>query len=188
MVSLLTAITTAVLTASVAMLSHTQATAGEQVPAGITELRAAMEKYKDPILAVHDGYHSTVGCVTYESGTMGVHFLNKDLISAEPDPMKPVLLVYEPDGEKLQLVAVEWLIPLATGIKSKPSLFGHPFDGPMEGHEPLLPAGLHHYDLHAWIFKDNPNGMFSPVNPNVKCPEGPYTFLEEPPTFVPNPN
>lgn len=188
MVSFLTATTTAMLAASVALIFPAKANATEDEPAGIKELRAAMEKYKDPVVAVRDGYHSTLGCVTYESGTMGVHFLNKELISAEPDPMKPVLLVYEPEGDKLQLVAVEWLIPLATGIKSKPSLFGHPFDGPMEGHEPLLPASLHHYDLHAWIFKDNPNGLFSPVNPDVKCPEGPYTFLEEPPTMVPNPN
>lgn len=188
MASLLTVISTAMLTAGVSLLSHALASASDEVPAGINELRAAMEKYKDPVVAVREGYHSTLGCVTYESGTMGVHFLNKDLIGPVPDPMKPVLLVYEPTGDRLELVAVEWLIPLATGIKEKPSLFGHPFDGPMEGHEPLLPASLHHYDLHAWIFKDNPKGMFSPVNPNVACPEGAYTFLEEPPVIVPNPN
>jgi hypothetical protein len=56
----------------------------------------------------------------------------------------------------------------------------------MEGHEPLLPAQLHHYDLHAWIFKPNPLGLFHPVNPDVKCPEGPYTLLEEAPKFVPH--
>ena len=27
--------------------------------------REALEKYKDPVMAVHDGYFSTVGCVTY---------------------------------------------------------------------------------------------------------------------------
>lgn len=182
------AIATVLLAAGVPLLPQAQANAAEEVPAGIEELRAAMEKYKDPVVAVHDGYFSTLGCVTYKAGTMGVHFINPAHIGPVPDPLKPVLLVYEPTGDKLELVAVEWLIPLATGIKSKPSLFGHPFDGPMEGHEPLLPQALHHYDLHAWIFKDNPNGMFSPVNPTVKCPEGPYTFLEEPPTIVPNPN
>ena len=178
---------TAMLVAGTLLFGLNQAVADEE-PAGIAELRAAMEKYKDPVVAVHDGYFSTLGCVMYESGTMGVHFINPALIGPEPDPMKPTLLVYEPKGEMLELVAVEWLIPLATGIKSKPSLFGHEFDGPMEGHEPLLPIGLHHYDLHAWIFRDNPEGMFHPVNPDVKCPEGPFTFLEEPPAMVPNPN
>jgi hypothetical protein len=50
--------------------------------------------------------------------------------------MKPNILVYEPDGDKLRLVAVEWPIPLATGLKERPTLFGHPFGGPMEGHHP----------------------------------------------------
>jgi hypothetical protein len=35
------------------------------------------------------------------------------------------------------------------------------FSGPMEGHEPLMPPGLHHYDLHVWLWKDNPEGIFS---------------------------
>ena len=69
----------------------------------------------------------------------------------------------------------------------RPELFGRPFDGPMEGHEPLLPRELHHYDLHAWLWKDNPEGMFSPVNPDVTC-EGkhPYALFEEPPKGVPH--
>lgn len=163
-------------------------TATDALPPELEKLKVALEKYKDPVVAVRDGYFSTLGCVKYASGTMGVHFLNPALIGPEPDPMKPTLLLYEPVGDKLELVAVEWLIPLATGVKPKPELFGHPFDGPMEGHEPLLPAALHHYDLHAWIFKPNPMGVFHPVNPNVKCPEGPYTFLEEPPKTVPHPS
>jgi alkanesulfonate monooxygenase SsuD/methylene tetrahydromethanopterin reductase-like flavin-dependent oxidoreductase (luciferase family) len=40
----------------------------------------------------------------------------------------------------------------------------------MEEHEPLLPVDLHHYDLHLWLFKPNPSGLFQPVNPEVKCP------------------
>jgi hypothetical protein len=128
---------------------------------------------------VHDGYFSTLGCVKFASGTMGVHFLNPALLVANPDPMKPTLLLYEPDGERLKLVAVEWLIPLSTGVTKRPSIHGQPFDGPMEGHTPLLPAALHHWDLHAWLWKENPLGLWSAVNPNVTCPDGPYTFLEE---------
>jgi len=26
-----------------------------------------------------------------------------------------------------------------------------------------------HYDLHVWLFRDNPNGQFAPFNPNVSC-------------------
>jgi hypothetical protein len=153
-------------------------TAAKDLPPGMEQLKAAMEKYRDPILAVHDGYFSTVGCVHFEAGTMGVHFLNPNYMGAVPDPMHPTALLYEPVGDRLELVAVEWLVPLASGVTSRPSIYGHPFDGPMEGHEPLLPAALHHYDLHAWIFKENPLGVFAAVNPNVKCPDGPYTYLE----------
>ena len=26
-----------------------------------------------------------------------------------------------------------------------------------------------HYDRHVWIYRDNPNGVFAPFNPNVDC-------------------
>jgi hypothetical protein len=26
-----------------------------------------------------------------------------------------------------------------------------------------------HYELHAWVFRENPNGPFEPFNPNVTC-------------------
>ena len=185
MSSVMRLLRTICLAASACFISANLVNAAEALPPELEKLKAALEKYKDPVVAVRDGYFSTLGCVKYETGTMGVHFLNPRLIGPKPDPMQPTLLVYEPVGDKLELVAVEWLIPLATGIKTKPELFGHPFDGPMEGHEPLLPAALHHYDLHAWIFKPNPKGLFHPVNPDVKCPEGPYTFLEQPPKSVP---
>lgn len=179
----------ALLAATAAMLmgaasSTAQAGSAETSPE-LEAAKAALEKYQDPIAAVHDGYFSTVGCVAYAEGGMGVHFLNTSLIAPTPDPMKPQILVYEPDDTgKLHLVAAEWFIPLATGVKGHPELFGHPFDGPMEGHEPLMPKGLHHYDLHVWLFKENPAGMFEDVNPNVSCGNSAYAEMEEPPAKV----
>jgi hypothetical protein len=32
-----------------------------------------------------------------------------------------------------------------------------------------MPAEMAHYDLHVWLFKNNPEGMFAPTNPAVKC-------------------
>jgi hypothetical protein len=29
-----------------------------------------------------------------------------------------------------------------------------------------------HYDLHVWLYRDNPNGMFAQFNPNVSCAHG----------------
>lgn len=157
--------------------------------------REALEKYRDPVMAVHDGYFSTLGCVTYPkagapgqvqyaAGGMGVHFLNVGLLGKPLDPTKPQILVYEPVGGKLQLVAAEWFVPLSPDVKERPQIFGKPFDGPMEGHHPLMPQGLHHYDLHVWLWKDNPAGLFAPTNPKVKCPKGTYTLEETAPRIV----
>ena len=158
--------------------------------------REALDKYKDPVAAIHDGYFSTLGCVTYPkpgkpgevpypAGGMGVHFFNVALMGKPLDATKPQVLVYEPGpGGKLTLVAAEWFVPLSPEVKGRPELFGKPFDGPMEGHHPLMPHGLHHYDLHVWLWKDNPAGMFSPTNPKVKCPKGVYTFEETAPKIV----
>ena len=157
-----------------------------KVPPELEPVRAALEKYRDPVVAVRAGYFSTVGCVQYPDGGMGVHFLNPRLFGPVPDPMAPQLLVYEPDGQgKLNLVAAEWFIPLATGVEGRPELFGQPFQGPMEGHEPLIPKEVHHYDLHVWLFKENPAGLFNATNPDVSC-VGAYVLNEEPTAEVPH--
>ncbi len=162
--------------------------AAPKLPAELEKVRVALAKYADPIVAVRDGYFSTLGCVHYANGGMGVHFLNTQLMAPSPDPMKPQILVYEPAGTKLRLVAAEWLIPLGPGVKERPTLFGQPFDGPMEGHEPLMPKELHHYDLHVWLFKSNPAGLFKVTNPNVKCAgKSGYALLEKPSKIVPQP-
>lgn len=164
--------------------------------AQIEAMRQALSKYKDPYVAVRDLYLSTVGCVHYDGtteeghlnypkGAMGVHFVNLT-IQGPPDPLKPNVLIYEPKDGKLNLVAVEWLAPLAA-VKERPTMLGQPFQGPMEGHEPLIPAEFHHYDLHAWIFKDNPEGMFSPTNPTVSCDGADFTLLEKPTKLVEGP-
>lgn len=161
------------------------------------ELKAAKEaldKYQDPIAAVHDGYFSTLACVEfpaagaagevpYPKGGMGVHFFNTQLMGPKLDPQKPQVLVYEPVGDKLRLVAAEWFVPVQI-MKEKPTLFGRQFDGPMEGHHPVMPLELHHYDLHVWLWKPNPAGLFSPTNPDLKCPAGSYTMQEKAPKIV----
>jgi hypothetical protein len=49
-----------------------------------------------------------------------------------------------------------------------------------------MPTALSHYDLHVWLWKENPAGLFSPTNPAVKCPAGAaYTFAEPVPDVVP---
>ncbi len=159
------------------------------LPASLIATRAALEKYQDPIAAVRDGYFSTVGCVdfpegsrgageiAYKPGGMGVHFLNPALIGPKLDSLKPQVLIYEPVGDRLRLVAAEWFVPTALA-KEAPMIFGTKFDGPMEGHAPVLPVELHHWDLHVWLWKANPNGLLHPTNSTIKCPDSPYSFHE----------
>jgi hypothetical protein len=169
------------------------ARAGDPSQAEIDAARKALAKYEDPYVAVRDLYLSTVGCVHYDGskmeghmdypkGAMGVHFVNLTL-QGPPDPAKPNVLIYEPVDGKLKLVAAEWLVPLAVA-KERPSLLGQPFQGPMEGHEPLIPREFHHYDLHAWLFKDNPLGMFVPTNPDVSCDGADFSLMEMPTKLV----
>jgi hypothetical protein len=148
-------------------------------------MRATLEKYKDPIVAVRDGYLSMVGCLEYPAGGVGVRFLNTSLMSTVANPDWPPILIYEPKGNQLRLVAAEWLIPVAMGVNERPTLLGKPLDGPLEGIHPLMPKEMTHYDLRVWLFKNNPSGLYSPTNPDVECPRTlAYRFEEKPPRRV----
>ena len=179
----------AILVASAAEAQVTQS-GQPALPPSLAAVRIALNKYQDPIVAVRDGYFSTLGCVdypnggegmgmmAYKPGGMGVHFLNPALIGPTLDSLKPQVLIYEPVGDRLRLVAAEWFMPTAIS-KEAPMIFGTKLEGPMEGHQPILPAELHHWDLHVWLWKDNPNGLMHSTNSTIKCPQHPYSFHEK---------
>jgi hypothetical protein len=175
-----------------ALLGQMPATSRADVQADLQTARSALAKYQDPITAVRDGYYSTVACVqfntagtlngmAYPAGAMGVHFINMALIG-KLDPAHPQVLIYEPAADgTLKLAAAEWFVPYAKGMKA-PQMFGHTFYGPMMGHYPVMPAQLIHYDLHVWLWSNNPSGMFAPTNSAIKCPaNAPYTFVDKTP-------
>jgi hypothetical protein len=174
-------------------LAQAKQAGGPMSPSLTPELsatRAALDKYNDPLVAVRDGFFSTVACIDfphgavdgpieYPPGAMGVHFLNTANIGPTLDPAKPQVLIYEPVGGKLKLVAAEWFMPVAVAGDKAPSILGHTLVGPMAGHEPIMPAELRHYDLHVWLWKNNPKGVFTSTNATVKCdPAAPYTHRE----------
>ena len=149
--------------------------------------RVALSRYSDPFVAVRDGYFSTLACIdfphgmadgpiVYPPGAMGVHFLNPANIGPKLDPTKPQVLIYEPVGDKLVLAAAEWFVPVQAAGGVVPTIFGQTLAGPMDGHQPIMPASLRHYDLHVWLWKHNPRGVFTSTNSAVSCPPGqPYT-------------
>src|SRR5262245_4066674 len=76
-----------------APLGHAQAPA---LSPELEKVRATLDRYRDPYVAVRDGYFSTVGCVhypqpggagrvPYQAGGMGIHFLNPQLIGPVAD-------------------------------------------------------------------------------------------------------
>jgi hypothetical protein len=162
-----------------------------KLSAPLAGARASLDKYRDPLVAVRDGYLSSVSCidfpkgaadgpVTYKPGAMGVHFINMSNVGPKLDPAKPQVLIYKPAGDKLQLVAAEWFMPAAL-VKAgtpRPRIFDQDMQGPMPGHEPIMPASLQHYDLHVWLWEENPSGVFEPTNANVKCPANGYSHFE----------
>ncbi|MFI9817084.1 hypothetical protein [Saccharothrix variisporea] len=138
-----------------------------QVQIDLAKVRAATAQYHYLPNALDAGYIPVGDCVP----GMGYHYLNPALAGPGLDPEQPELLVYAPtpSGGR-RLVAVEYFQVDADGDlatdSDRPSLFGVGFDGPMPGHEPGMPV---HYDLHAWVWKHNPDGMFAAFNPNVTC-------------------
>ncbi len=138
--------------------------------------RVATHRFRNVKVAREAGYAATGECVQDPKyGGMGIHYANKDLVAdGKLDLAKPEILVYQPQPSgKLRLGAVEYFQAdadqdLATDT-DRPDLFGMPFDGPMLGHEPGMPI---HYDLHVWLYRHNPAGLFAMWNPTVHCPEG----------------
>jgi hypothetical protein len=136
---------------------------------------AATAKYHNIANAIRDGYVPTNTCAELPgTGGMGYHYANPRLSSDNRlDPLHPEVLVYapRPHGSR-QLAALEYFKAdddqkLSTD-KDRPSLFGVKFDGPMLGHEAGMPI---HYDLHLWLWKHNPSGLFAMWNPRVHCPK-----------------
>jgi hypothetical protein len=156
------------------------ATALPSAAAGDTlgNARDATAIYNDPAAALAAGYDlltdaSNTACIDMPGmGAMGVHYVKTALVqSGTLDPTRPQALVYEvqPNGQ-LHLVALEYVVFQAAWDAAHggtpPTLFGQKFMLNPDGNRFGLPA---FYSLHAWIFKRNPTGTFSPWNPDVHC-------------------
>jgi len=114
---------------------------------------------------------------------MGVHYIDQALLDDQVDITKPEALVYELDaaGHIAGLVAHEYIVPIdAWHSSTPPELLGMPFHK-----HPTLPLWV----LHAWLWKDNPAGVFQDWNPAVRqCPAGVPVFgkdLPAPATTAP---
>jgi len=153
-------------------------TGAEALQQDLDVVRAATARYQDVSVALQDGYVADPFCVASPAGTMGIHYLNSQRIDNLLVAERPEILLYVNEGGALRLVAVEYLVPVFQGgvphfgpaapaqSGPTPTMFGQSFQGPMPGHSPTMPW---HYDLHVWLFRDNPSGVFSQWNPALSC-------------------
>lgn len=151
------------------------ATGGVTNPQALKDLaavRQVTEKYQDVEQAYLDEFVATPECVVVDGvGGMGYHLVNfSRLMDGEIELLEPEVLLY--DGN-MKLVGVEYMLPIGppdapvpNPAPPAPVLFGVSFGDPMLGHGPGMPP---HFDLHVWIWRGNPAGIFTPLNPNVSC-------------------
>lgn len=153
------------------------AVAGASVAVGggqssIAAVRAATAAFHDLTVAEAAGYGPFYVCTDHDSlGTMGQHYVKGALVGdAAVDPLQPEALVYEPkQGGGYRLVGVEYVVfkDAWDAVHSgPPSLFGRNFTHIQAGNRYGLPD---FYELHVWLWRPNPSGIFSDWNPKVTC-------------------
>jgi hypothetical protein len=123
-------------------------------------LRHVTDDYRWLENAKEDGYKKITECIEHpRKGAMGFHYAKQGLIDNKTDARKPEVLVYMPNKYgRYKLVAAEFI---STAAK-RPSIAGIKFEnGPFPGS----------FALHAWVWRDNPKGMFAAYNPDLRCPK-----------------
>lgn len=127
--------------------------------------RESLSKYTDVAHALQDGYQMSTPYVRTDEGVLGLQIFNLEV--PKLDPEKPPVLFYNllEDGT-YELMGVEWLVP-AESTNSAPTMFGKKLRGPTSGETAFIPK---HYGLHAWLFDENPDGLFARYHGGVEPP------------------
>ncbi len=128
-----------------------------QLQVELARVRAATARYHNINTAIADGYAD----INLPVPHMGWHYLNGSLVNSTFDMEHPELLVYmeKPDGG-YQLVAVEYAVPLSLSADAPEG-----FTGDQDVWDVNTQFQL--WTLHAWVWYNNPDGVFAPFNPRV---------------------
>jgi hypothetical protein len=138
-------------------------------PSDLTEVRRATAQFHDLEVAQDEGYNLVPGldyCFVKDGvGGMGYHYIHLAILDTELNNLEPEAMVYATDANgELTLGAVEYIVDAAlwdAEHTEPPSVLGQH----LHLHEDL---GV--YVLHAWIWKNNPSGIYEDWNPRVTCP------------------
>jgi hypothetical protein len=137
----------------------------------VAQIQGSTVGYHDVSTAEGEGYAQFLDCVHEDGhGAMGIHFVNGDLAGDTVlDPLRPEALLYEPVAGKLRFVGVEYVVfaeAWHAAHDDPPRLMGQPLkfvDAPNRYDLPPF------YELHAWVWEQNPSGLFSDWNASVSC-------------------
>ena len=151
----------------------------------LDRIKSATERYRNFDLARINGYKQS----TEQIPNMGAHFLNTSLvIDGVFDPEKPEILLYaKNDQDNWELVGISFVQPINLVGFDHPDIFEGPLDNwhvhyelctgdKIRSHsstqqECIDDGGVwvpaYGWMIHAWVWVDNPMGVFSMWNPNV---------------------
>lgn len=129
----------------------------------LQEVKKRTARFNSTTQSAKAGYVEDTHCVSHpDLGGMGYHWLNGELVDPNFDPLQPEAVLYEKDKNgNMKLLAVEYIV-IDVG-QPHPHFGDYPLD--VGG----TPVPVPHYSLHVWLYKDNPNGIFTPFNPDVSC-------------------
>jgi hypothetical protein len=130
---------------------------GEELRRELALVKSATARYQNIDNAIEDGYVD----IDLYIPNMGWHFLKGDLVDETFEVEKPELLVYadNPIGG-YRLVAVEYAVPVALSSNAPEGFTG-------EEDAWVINQAFGLWTLHAWVWYNNPDGMFNPTNPRV---------------------
>lgn len=139
---------------------------GAQVHKDLAWLRRATAQFHDFEQAGEAGWDTDItGCMESPDGGMGHHFANLDALAdgGALEVARPEALLYEPEQDgSMRLVAVEYIVLEEDLPRTAPPpvLLGQAF-----GFNDVFDV----WALHAWVWRHNPEGMFTGWNPKVSC-------------------
>ena len=160
------------LVAAAPVLMEGQESHDHPAPAKLVQIvREDTHQFIDVNAAGPAGYGPAFGCVSGpDHGAMGIHYVNGALVGdGAVDAEHPEALIYEPVGNKLRLVGVEFIVfadAWNAGHSAPPMLEGQAFQFVGSPNRYGLPA---FYELHVWAWRENPNGAFVDWNNKVTC-------------------
>jgi len=123
----------------------------------IFQLRNATAKYANIKVAESEGFIDVSGFVP----NMGHHYLLPSRVDNTFELEKPEIILYTPNeiGE-MEFVGVEYVIPIAD--LNNPGSPPEGFKGSLDEWE--INTKLSQWQLHVWIVKENPAGIFKTHN------------------------